>query len=333
MKRKITIIASILIVAFIAVLIYAGNYVYDQAIKRGTEVKLHRESETVNDSPEKTPSTPKQPAKPKPEPNAEERLLKEAKIWYAEQPKNTITMKSFDHLKLKAQLIKNEASSDSKAVILAHGFRNTGEDMGKYAKFYFDQGFDVLLPDARGHGVSEGDYIGFGWHERLDYKDWIQYLIQQHDAEQIILQGNSMGAATVLMTSGENLPEQVKGVIADSSYNTVKQELAHQLKSLYGLPAFPLLDIANVITKLRSDYWINEASVVDQVKKNKRPLLLIHGESDDLVPTRMASDIDRAASSDHELWQVPDTGHTRAFDNEPFEYQEKLSQFLDDVLD
>lgn len=207
MKRKIAIALSTLVVVLLVALVFAGNYFYDQGIKRGTEVQLHSELEAVNDAAS----------------DADQELLKEAKIWYAEQSKNTITMQSYDNLKLKAQFIKNSTSVAHKAVILAHGFRNTGEDMGKYAKFYYDQGFDVLLPDARGHGDSEGDYIGYGWHERLDYKDWIKYLIQQHDVEQIILQGNSMGAATVLMTSGEKLPKQVKGIIADSSYSTVKK--------------------------------------------------------------------------------------------------------------
>lgn len=317
MKRKIVITLSTLVVILLVALVFAGNYFYDQGIKRGTEVKLHSESEAVNDIASE----------------ADQALLKEAKIWYAEQPKNTITMQSYDNLKLKAQFIKNNKNSAHKAVILAHGFRNTGEDMGKYAKFYYDQGFDVLLPDARGHGDSEGDYIGYGWHERLDYKDWIKYLIQQHDAEQIILQGNSMGAATVLMTSGEQLPKQVKGIVADSSYSTVKKELAHQLKSIYGLPAFPLLEVTSVVANIRAGYTLQEASAVDQVRKNKVPLLLIHGDADDLVPTEMATELYEAASGENELWIVPDAGHTKAFDNITGEYEEKLSQFLGKVLD
>ncbi|MCM3757892.1 alpha/beta hydrolase [Sporosarcina aquimarina] len=317
MKRKIVITLSTLVVLLLVALVFAGNYFYEQGIKRGTEVKLHSESEAVNDAASE----------------ADQALLKEAKVWYAEQPKNTITMQSYDNLKLKAQFIKNNKNDSHKAIILAHGFRNTGEDMGKYAKFYYDQGFDVLLPDARGHGDSEGDYIGYGWHERLDYKDWIKYLIQQHDAEQIILQGNSMGAATVLMTSGEQLPKQVKGIVADSSYSTVKKELAHQLKSIYGLPAFPLLEVTSVIANIRAGYTLQEASAVDQVRKNKVPLLLIHGDADDLVPTEMATELYDAASGENELWIVPDAGHTKAFDNITGEYEEKLSQFLDKVLD
>ncbi|WJY26908.1 alpha/beta hydrolase [Sporosarcina trichiuri] len=317
MKKKIWIAVAVLVLILIAALVFAGNYFYDQGIKRGTEVKLHSEPIVVNDLAS----------------DEDRALLTEAKDWYMEQDKNLVTMKSFDGLKLKAQFIKNPDNPDRRAVILAHGFRNTGDNMGKYAKFYYDRGFDILLPDARGHGQSEGEYIGYGWHERLDYKDWITYLIQQHDANEIILQGNSMGAATVLMTSGETLPEQVKGIIADSSYTTVKAELAHQLKSIYGLPAFPLLDVTSVVAKVRAGYTLQEASAVDQVRKNTRPLLLIHGDKDDLVPTAMADVLYKAAGGDKELWIVPDAGHTKAFDNRTAEYERRLSEFLDKVLD
>ncbi|GKV68537.1 alpha/beta hydrolase [Sporosarcina sp. NCCP-2716] len=317
MKRKIWAATILVVIVLLAGLIFAGNYFYDQGIKRGTEVKLHSEPEGVNDLAS----------------DEDRALLKEANDWYAGQDKNTITMKSYDNLKLKAQFIKNKENPDHQAVILVHGFRNTGDDMGKYAKFYYDRGFDILLPDARGHGQSEGDYIGYGWHERLDMKDWITYLIQQHDAEEIILQGNSMGAATVLMTSGETLPDQVKGIVADSSYSTVKDELAHQLKSIYGLPAFPLLDVTSVIAKIRAGYTLQEASAVDQVRKNTKPLLLIHGDKDDLVPTDMADILYKAAGGDKELWIVEDAGHTKAYDNRTTEYEGKLSDFLDRALD
>lgn len=204
--------------------------------------------------------------------------------------------------------------------------------MGKLTKFYYDRGFDILLPDARGHGESEGDYIGYGWHDRLDYVDWIHLLIEEYGTENIILHGNSMGAATVLMTSGEELPEEVKGIIADSSYSTIKDELAHQLQHLYGLPAFPLLEVTSVISKTRAGYMLGEGSATQQVKKNTLPLLIIHGEDDDLVPTDMAHEIYNEAGGEKELWLVPETGHTKAMDNITSEFQRRVGDFLDGVL-
>lgn len=315
MKKKLLItLASILAVVFIG-FIFAGNYFYGQGIKRGTEVELHREDSTINSVASKE----------------DEALLEEANSWFGDQQPKRIEMNSYDDLSLVAQFIENE-TDDQKAVILAHGFRNTSDDMGKLAKFYYDRGFDILLPDARGHGESEGDYIGYGWHDRLDYVDWINLLIEEYGTENIILHGNSMGAATVLMTSGEELPEEVKGIIADSSYSTIKDELAHQLQHLYGLPAFPLLEVTSVISKTRAGYMLGEGSATQQVKKNTLPLLIIHGEDDDLVPTDMAHEIYNEAGGEKELWLVPETGHTKAMDNITSEFQRRVGDFLDGVL-
>ncbi|QTD39916.1 alpha/beta hydrolase [Sporosarcina sp. Te-1] len=315
MKRKIGVAIGSLAAVLVVALIIAGNYFYNQGVKRGTEVELHSESETVNAVAS----------------DADHQLLQEAKEWFDSSERTVIEMKSFDGLLLHAQYIQQANHSD-KAVILAHGFRNSGDNMGKMAKMYYDLGFDILLPDARGHGKSEGDYIGYGWHDRLDYKDWINYLIKEHGAKQIFLHGNSMGAATVLMTSGEELPPEVKGIVADSAYSTVKEELAHQLKSIYNLPAFPLLEVTSVVSKIRAGYTFEEASALDQVKKNQVPLLLIHGDSDDLVPTEMAYELYEAAGGEKELWIVPNAGHTKAFDNGTADYVERIQTFVQRVL-
>ncbi|WP_188206982.1 alpha/beta hydrolase [Alkalibacillus aidingensis] len=316
MKKKILIVLGSLFTLFFVALIFAGNYFYSEGIKRGTEVELHREDEVVN-----VVAT-----------EGDETLVGEANEWFDEQDTEILEHISYDDLNLVAQFIEN-SSDEGRAVILAHGFRNTGDDMGKLAKLYYDKGFDILLPDARGHGESEGDYIGYGWHDRLDILDWIDVLIRDYGVEDIILHGNSMGAATVLMTSGEELPDEVKGIVADSGYSTVKEELAYQLENIYGLPPFPLLDVTSVITNIRAGYYLGEASAVDQVQENTLPLLIIHGEGDDLVPTTMAHEIFEAAGGDKELWLVPDAGHTKAFDNVTEEFYERVSNFIVNVLD
>ncbi|GIN70597.1 alpha/beta hydrolase [Bacillus sp. J14TS2] len=315
MKKRIWItLASVMMILLIA-LVIAGNYFYGQGIKRGTEIEIHKEATAVNAEASEL----------------DQSLLAEAKAWYDEQDPEILELISYDNLRLRAKYIQNEQQT-GKAAILAHGFRNTGDDMGKLAKFYYQEGFDILLPDARGHGDSEGKYIGYGWHERLDYLDWIQLLINEHSEKEILLHGNSMGAATVLMTSGENLPDEVKGIIADSGYSSVKAELQHQLKNIYHLPSFPLLNVTSVITNIKAGYTFEEASAVKQVKKNTRPLFIIHGDADDLVPTAMGHELYEAAGGEKELWIVPDAGHTKAFDNVTEEYENRLKKFLDAIL-
>jgi uncharacterized protein len=246
--------------------------------------------------------------------------------WTDEQYFEIVEIQSGDGLKLKARFLKNKQPG-GKAVILAHGYKGSSEQMPGITKYYYDQGFDILKPDARGHGLSEGDYIGYGWHDRKDYVKWSQFLVDHKEAETIFLHGFSMGAATVLMASGENLPEQVKGVIADSGYTTVQEELSHQLKYLYNLPAFPVMQVTSAVTKIKAGYTFSEASAIGSVERNQLPLFIIHGDQDQLVPTEMGKRIYDKANSPKEIWIVPGAGHTEAYTVAEQEYQDKLKAF------
>lgn len=312
-KKLIWIVTGTFLTIFI-LLIAAGNYFYNVAINRSQEsVDLHGGGQSVT------------AAKLLSE-DEEQRKLEEITDWTAKQDFELVEIESEDGLKLKARFLKNENPS-GKAVILAHGYKGNSEQMPGITKFYYEQGYDILKPDARGHGLSEGEYIGYGWHDRKDYVQWSRFLAEGAGAETIFLHGFSMGAATVLMASGEKLPEQVKGIIADSGYTTVLEELSHQLKYLYKLPAFPVMQVTSFITDIRAGYTFAEASAIESVAKNKIPLLIIHGDQDALVPTEMGQRLFDTANSEKELWIVPGAGHTEAYTIAEEEYQEKLKAF------
>ena len=309
--RKFFIGAISLLAVIIIVFAFAGDYFYGEAVQRGTEVELHMEEEVA------VAIT-----------SDDEQIIEEAAAWYEEQEFETVSILSYDDLALEGDFLENE-DSDGNAVILAHGFRGNKGDMSNFVRFYYDQGFDVLIPDARGHGESEGDYIGFGWHDRLDLKQWTQLLIEEENSSDIFLHGTSMGAAAVLMTSGEELPPAVKGIIADSAYTSGADILSYQLESIYNLPALPLIPITSLITELRADYTFYEASALEQAAKNTRPLFIIHGEADELVPTSMAEELYEAAGGDKMFWTVPDAGHVKAYTIATQEYQEQLKEFIE----
>lgn len=320
MKKRIGLISISFLIILIAVLIGAGNYFYSVAIDSSKEsVDLYDGNET-----EAAPVS----AMVEEEKQAK---LQEVLDWNEQQPFEILELQSEDGLKLKAAFLKNK-NGNGKSVILAHGYKGHRKQMPGITKFYYDQGFNILKPDARGHGESEGDYIGYGWHDRKDYQQWIQLLIDEKRAESIFLHGFSMGASTVLMTSGEELPYEVKGIIADSGYTSVKEELAHQLKYLYHLPAFPLIEVTSAVTKVRAGYSFGEASALEKVMKNKLPLFIIHGDQDELVPTEMANRLYNAANSEKEIWIVPSAGHTEAYTVAEEEYQERLKKFIEKAI-
>ncbi|EXJ23142.1 hydrolase of the alpha/beta superfamily [Alkalibacterium sp. AK22] len=252
----------------------------------------------------------------------------EEKQWYQSVEKKTLTIRSTDNLTLAGLLIP-QAEETQKVAIIAHGYNGSNKDMAPWAKLYYDLGFSLLLPDARGHGDSEGDYIGFGWHERMDYLKWIDQIIEKFGQDvEVILYGLSMGAATVMNVSGETLPSNVKAIIEDCGYSSVSKEMAHQLKTMYKLPQYPFIPMTSLITKVKAGYWFGEASPEEQVKKATTPMLFIHGDEDDFVPTHMAYELYHSAASPKELYIAVGAKHGYAYVADKVMYQNRVKHFL-----
>lgn len=300
MKRIYKII-GIVIVLLIIGLGFAGNYFYNYAVIPS----------------EKDFLSPKAEAAEKKDP------------WFDGKTRENWYQVSSDDLKLRAIYLPAE-KDQNKTAILAHGYMGEAEEMKDYAKMYHDMGYNVLIPDARGHGKSEGDYIGFGWPERKDYVGWINEVLKKNgNNEEITLFGVSMGAATVMMTSGEKLPKNVVSIVEDCGYSSAKAELTYQYNELFDLPDFPLMEVTSLITKLRAGYFFEDADVLKQLKKNKVPMLFIHGDKDTFVPTSMLAQVYQATDAPKEKWVVHGAEHAKSFSVDPSAYKEKVQSFLE----
>lgn len=253
--------------------------------------------------------------------------------WTKVQPFEEIELTSFDGLTLKGYYLKAKEPTN-KTVVFAHGYLGHAKDMGLYGEYYYEElGYNIFTPDLRGHGESEGDYYGFGWHDRLDLIDWVNVLIEREENNlEIVLHGLSMGAATVLMASGEPLPENVKAIIADSPYTSVYDLFAYQMERMFHLPDKPILPGTSVVTKLRANYSFKEASALNQVKKATVPILYIHGEADTFVPTEMTHQLYEATKSDWQLFTFEDASHGEAFVIHRDRYKQIIQSFLNERL-
>ncbi|MEK4712886.1 MULTISPECIES: alpha/beta hydrolase [Sporosarcina] len=255
--------------------------------------------------------------------------------WVADQNFERLTLTSRDGLKLSGYYLPASKPTD-KLVILTHGYLGNAKQMGLFGQHYHnDLDYNIFMPDARGHGKSEGNYYGFGWPDRLDLIDWTQLLVEKLGTDiKVVYHGLSMGAATVLMASGEEeLPSQVKAIIADSPYASVYQLFQYQMNRMFHLPAFPLLDSTSVLTKIRAGYSFREASALKEVEKTSVPILYIHGESDTFVPTELTKDLYRHTSSDAELYLVPNANHGESIALDEDKYNMKIDQFLNRYIE
>lgn len=138
----------------------------------------------------------------------------EENLKWLEENSCEIEIISHDGLRLKGYEIKADKPTDN-WVIAVHGYLSRGSDMVDYAKHFIEYGDNILIIDLRTHGKSEGKYIGMGWLDKSDLELWIERVIDENRDAKIILYGISMGAATVTMATGDELPENVKLCIAD----------------------------------------------------------------------------------------------------------------------
>jgi fermentation-respiration switch protein FrsA (DUF1100 family) len=243
-------------------------------------------------------------------------------------------LQSHDGLKLHALYLPQQGEGHKYAV-LCHGYGSIPQTMGRFASRFYEMGYSILAPAARTHERSEGRYASMGWLERRDIVAWVDSLVEQDPQAEVVLFGISMGGATVMMTAGEaDLSSNVKCVIEDCGYSSVWDEFAGQLKEMFGLPTFPVLDAASLVTQLRAGYGFQEASAVEQLKKTSLPMLFIHGEEDTFVPYAMLDVVYQAcASPEKELLSIPSAEHGEASSVDPERYWSTVEAFLAKHMD
>lgn len=254
-------------------------------------------------------------------------LLQDKKAFFLSMPREELYIKSDDGLKLHAAFIPN--SGAKKIVLCFHGYTsNCMSDYIGLSDYYLNRGYAMLLPDLRAHGESEGEYIGFGCKDRFDALLWIKKCIELcGDDCKILLHGTSMGAATALMTSGLNLPKQVKGIVGDCGFTTPKAIFTHVLKKWYHIPAFPIINIASLVNKKKAGFALDECNSADEVKKSQVPILLIHGENDTFVPCYMCDEIHKNCKEGTKKLIIKGASHAESYYKDTKAYENALTDF------
>ncbi len=270
-------------------------------------------------------------------------LMEERKGFVLGQPHEDVYITSFDGLKLHATYfpgMEDEAvrpadvSGVKKAVICFHGY--TGEGLSNHiaiADYFLKKGYAMLMPDARAHGESEGEYIGFGCLDRKDALSWVNWLIGKCGNDvAIMLHGTSMGGATVLMASGLDLPCQVKGIVSDCGFTSPKEVFTHVLNHMYHLPAFPAIQGADLINKRLAGYGMDECNAKYEVQKAKVPILFIHGSSDTFVPVSMCHEIYENCASPKRKLIVEGAAHAESYYKDMADYEKVLTEFAGEIM-
>lgn len=224
-------------------------------------------------------------------------------------------------------------SDDAPLCICFHGYRGAAiRDFSGGGLYLMDEGYNVLLVDQRGQWRSGGRSMTFGIKERYDVLSWIAYADDRFQrAIPIYLFGISMGAATVLMSSGLDLPENVLAIIADCPYNSPRDIICYVIRQMK-LPVRATWPLVVLSARLFGRFDPNAANAADAVKKTKKPILILHGEADRFVPPSMSEEVALANPAMVERHTFPNAAHGLSYLNDPERYRRLVREFMKSKL-
>ena len=257
--------------------------------------------------------------------------MADADRWLTEHEAKDVYITSHDGLKLYAQWVPAENARGT--VLLAHGYRSTKLlDFGVAFEICHDMGLNLLIPDQRSHGKSEGKYITFGVKESRDMLDWLRFHDTQIGSYPVILFGLSMGASTMMYLADEALPSNVKGIVADCGFTSPKAILSQVYRKVIHLPPEPSVWAAGIFTRLIAGFSLTEKDSRRTLANNTLPILLIHGTADDFVPCYMTRQSFAACSGPKEMLLVQGADHGVSFLVDPKTYSSRMCGFIETCL-
>lgn len=219
------------------------------------------------------------------------------------------------------------------STVVVHGYCDNSARMMRYYYLHYQMLHrNCLVPDLYGHGLSEGKNVRFGWLDRLDVANiWLPMAHNLWPELNLVQHGLSMGGATTMMTSGEEIPDSLRliGFIEDCGYNNTYELMCGKMNEEVGLPAFPFMNVTNLLCKLRFGWTMSEADAEKQLAKCKRPMFFIHGDADTYVPFYMLEKNFAAKTQGYkEKWIAPGSEHAESIHDHWDEYIERVDAYI-----
>ena len=253
--------------------------------------------------------------------------ISHAHNWFSTHEVEDIYVQSRDGLQLYARWIP--AKNPRGTILLAHGYQSTPYiDFSLVLDVYHNLGMNMLIPDQRCHGKSEGKYITFGVKEWRDMTCWVDYHNKHLGNWPVILSGLSMGASTVMYMADEALPANVRGMIADCGFTSPYDIIGKVFQAVTHLPAWPFLWATDLCARIFAGFSLKEKDTRKTLQSGKYPIILAHGLSDDFVPCEMSREAYDACTSPKELLLVEGAGHGYSFLNDRERYTQTVTAFL-----
>ena len=242
-----------------------------------------------------------------------------------------VSIQSKDGLRLAGTWLA--ADNPKGTIILAHGYRSCKLiEFSMVLEFYHNYGLNILLPDQRSHGKSEGKIITFGVKESEDITRWIAWHNENHGQLPVILSGLSMGASTVLFLADADLPKNVKGIIADCGFTSPWEIISCVFKNITHLPPVPSLWVAEGFARIFGGFSLRQKDTRKILTHSRLPILMVHGVDDGFVPCEMTRQGYDACVGDKQVLLVKGADHGLSFLVDGDRYKKTVLAFLDKNL-
>jgi pimeloyl-ACP methyl ester carboxylesterase len=227
-------------------------------------------------------------------------------------------------------LFENPLEGDCGAVLL-HGFTGTRYGALQYAPLFWERGCDILAYDHRGHGASTPSLHTFGYYEKQDLVDALDWFSAQTglNPSDVALIGVSYGASTALQAA-PLLPE-VAFVLADSAYQDLASILRFQGEQQFGNLALLFLPGALQIAEWRARGEVDDISAQNAIAEARMPILLVHSLQDEYTPSSHSETIFARSNQDRTVLELHDWGslHARDIITDYDTYRLEVDDFID----
>ncbi len=239
-------------------------------------------------------------------------------------PRNAVTVSIFakDHARLDAWWMQASAHSN-RCVAVLHGIGDSRAGSAGLAPFLLDAGYNVLLPDSRAHGTSQGDFITYGLLEKDDVILWAQWM-RRANCERLYALGESLGAS-ILIESAAVQPA-FAAIVAECPFADLRQTAEYRLTRMVGMPSQlsrAVVSSGTLYALVVDHLNLGTVSPVHAIARESTPILLIHGLADSRTPYSNSEQLERA-NTRNRLWLVPGAEHTGAYNAAPQEFERRV---------
>ncbi len=249
--------------------------------------------------------------------------------WELQVPYETVSFRADDGVTIRGWWMPR---ADSTAVVVGcSGHRGAKHELLGIGSCLWRAGNNLLLFDFRGRGESDLAACSLAYHELVDLRAAVEWTCGRVPNARLGIVGYSMGAAVSIL--GAAREPRIAAVVADSPFATMRDVIRHGFRRR-GLPAWGLVDLAAAVNRLQYGYAYHAVQPIEMVAAiAPRPLLLIHGDRDSVIPVEHSMELYAAAGEPKELWIVPDAEHCGGYFVDRQHYTERVVAFFRQALE